>query len=56
MPQVSPTHSVKDTARKVYHNNSACTERNNIETRYLRQGTGGRPLCEHCARNNAQGK
>ena len=53
MPKVSPTHSSE---RDVYHDNSACTERNNIETRYLQQGSGGKRLCEHCASLNREGK
>lgn len=56
MPYAAPIHSVKETARKVYHDNSACTERNNIEDKYRRSGTGGRPLCDHCQRLNSQGK
>jgi len=50
MPMVLPFHSENpnalrgliDMARAVYHNNSACTEGNNIEYQYLRAGTGGR--------------
>ena len=45
-----PFHSVKLYAPQVYHNDTRCTEGNNIEPQYLRQGTGGRPLCKHCAR------
>ena len=37
---------------KVYHNNDACTEGNNIESRNRVSGTGGLPLCEHCKRLN----
>ena len=54
MPQTSRTwHSV---LRDVYHNNTACTEGNNIERRYLRSGTGGKALCRHCAFLNARGR
>lgn len=57
MPLTAPFHSTNTNAFRglmglgslVYHNNSACTEGNNIEARYLAPGTGGRPLCEHCA-------
>ncbi len=56
MPKVAPIHSVKQYAPQVYHDNSACTERNNIERQYIRQGTGNRRLCEHCADLNRQGK
>lgn len=55
MAKVAPTYSV-EVGRDVYHNNNRCTERNNIETRNERQGTGGRRLCHHCATLNAQGK
>jgi hypothetical protein len=47
MAKVAPFHSVKQT---VYHNNNQCTEGNNIEPQNKRQGTGGKPLCSHCAR------
>ncbi len=53
MPKVSPTNSSQE---DVYHNNSLCTERNNIETRYLQQGTDGKRLCKHCERLNREGK
>jgi len=51
--KVNPTHAEESS---VHHNNNQCTERNNIETRNLRQGTGGKPLCQHCKRINAGGK
>lgn len=50
MAVVSTFHSLKPATRQVYHNNSSCTEGNNIERRYLAQGSGGRRLCEHCYR------
>jgi len=34
----------------VHHNNDRCTEGNNIETYNRLAGTGGKPLCHHCAR------
>lgn len=35
----------------VYHNDTRCTEGNNIEPRYFRIGVGvGRTLCDHCRR------
>ena len=49
----SPWHSIK---QNVHHDNTNCTEGNNIEPEYLRQGTGGKPLCHHCARLDAQGR
>jgi len=49
MAKVSPFHSTR-TGETVHHNNDSCTEGNNIEDRYKASGTGGRPLCAHCAR------
>jgi len=53
MTKVNPTHSIDS---DVYHNNNKCTERNNIEPKNLRQGTGGKRLCSHCKRLNSEGK
>ena len=53
MPKKAPWHSVKE---NVYHNNTKCTEGNNIEKENLRTGTGGKRLCTHCAELNRQGK
>lgn len=53
MPRVAPWHSI---LQNRYHNNTLCTEGNNIEPKYRRSGTGGKPLCAHCARLNAQGR
>jgi hypothetical protein len=53
--KVAPTYSA-ERGRDRYHNNDKCTERNNIETYNLRQGTDGRQLCHHCAKLNAEGK
>jgi hypothetical protein len=50
MAKVAPFHSSKQSDKKVYHNNSSCTEGNNIEKHYLKPGTDGRPLCERCAK------
>lgn len=47
MAKVSPFHSIK---QNVYHDNNKCTEGNNIEKVNLRQGTGGKPKCLHCAK------
>ncbi len=54
MPKVKTTYSKKE--KRVYHNNSACTERNNIERENVVQGTGGLPLCNSCKTLNSQGK
>jgi hypothetical protein len=56
MPTVAANHSVKPNTPRVYHNNSRCVERNNIEAGDRRQGTGGRPLCVNCCSLKAQGK
>lgn len=56
MSKVAPTYSVKPYAPQVYHDNDKCTERNNIERENVRSGTGGRPLCQHCAALNRSGK
>lgn len=50
MAKVSPFHSVKPNSSNVYHDNSACTEGNNIEAKYKKAGTDGRPKCAHCSR------
>jgi hypothetical protein len=46
MAKVAAFHSIK---QSVHHNNSKCTEGNNIEKENKREGTGGKPLCKHCA-------
>lgn len=48
--KTTPWHSKKEADRKVYHDNTECTEGNNIEAKYRQSGTGGRPRCEHCQR------
>jgi hypothetical protein len=47
--QVTPFHSVSFVASKVHHNQSACADGDKIETRYMRSGTAGLPLCRACA-------
>lgn len=53
MPRTNPWHSIMQNR---HHNNTRCTEGNNIESQYRRSGTGGKPLCAHCARLNAEGR
>jgi hypothetical protein len=48
--RIAPWHSAKETDRSVYHDNTGCTEGNNIEARYRRAGSDGRPKCSHCSR------
>lgn len=38
----------------VYHNNSQCTEGNNIERGNVQQGTGGKRLCNRCSGLNSK--
>ena len=51
--KTNPWHSIKS---DVYHNNSKCTTRNNIERVNIRNGTGNKPLCKECKKLNKQGK
>ena len=50
MAKTGQFHSKKVGTKNVYHDNTSCTEGNNIETYNKVAGTGGRPKCEHCAR------
>ena len=50
MSKVSPWHSVKLNDPQVHHNETQCKTGNNIERENRREGTGGRPLCQECAR------
>ncbi|MBK7233807.1 MAG: hypothetical protein IPH93_16485 [Saprospiraceae bacterium] len=52
MAKSAPFHSVRETDKQVYHNNSSCTEGNNIEPQYRRSGTDNRPLCKSCEKIN----
>ncbi len=56
MPRTAPWHSIEPNTRNVYHDNTKCTEGNNIETENLRRGTAGREICEHCKRLDATGQ
>lgn len=47
MTKTSPWHA-KDS--DVYHDNTKCTEGNNIEPRNKLSGTGGKRKCDHCQR------
>ena len=53
MPPKDPWHSIKS---DVHHNNTNCNTGNNIERENIRQGTGGKPLCEECKNLKKQGK
>jgi len=47
MSKLAPFHSTRP-GTTVHHDNSKCTEGNNIEAQYKKSGTGGHPLCQHC--------
>lgn len=53
--KTSAWHSIRP-GETVHHDNTVCTEGNNIETHYRRSGTGGRPLCHHCKQLDDAGK
>jgi hypothetical protein len=53
--KTSAWHSIRP-GETVHHDNTACTEGNNIETHYRRSGTGGKPLCDHCKKLDDAGK
>ncbi len=48
MAKVPAFHSKRPGTAK-YHNDNKCTEGNNIESYNRVPGTGGLPLCHHCA-------
>jgi hypothetical protein len=57
MPKMSPVHSSDpNNNRHVHHDNSACTEQNNIEAKWRKSGTNNWPLCHHCKTLNDEGK
>jgi hypothetical protein len=45
---VRPWHSIRETDRKVYHDDAQCGEAETVDARYRRDGTDGRRKCEHC--------
>lgn len=49
MAKTNPWHSKRESDPKVYHDNTSCTEGNNIETYNRVEGTGGRRRCERCS-------
>ena len=48
----APWHSIHS---DVYHDNTECNTGNNIDPKHLRQGTGGKTLCNECASLNQGG-
>ena len=53
MPTVRPWYATRPVATK-HHDNTRCTEGNNIEGRNLAHGTGNLHLCRRCAELNAK--
>jgi len=51
--KTSPWHAKESS---VHHDNTTCTEGNNIEPRNRLSGTGGKPKCAHCERLDREGK
>ena len=53
MAKVASFHSANPNLapdKRVYHDESTCTEGNNIEPHYKRSGTDNRPKCKTCVR------
>jgi hypothetical protein len=48
MAKTTPWHSTRPDDKKVHHDETRCTEGNNIEARYKKSGTGGYPKCNRC--------
>lgn len=48
MAKVPAFHSKAPNDPKVYHDDSTCTEGNNIEAKNKVPGTGGYPRCKNC--------
>jgi hypothetical protein len=46
--KIPPFHSKQVWHRAVYHDESRCTEGNNIEPHNRLPGKGGRPKCDRC--------
>jgi hypothetical protein len=56
MPQAQrPWHSTRQGETK-YHDNTACTEGNNIERYNFAWGKGNLTLCHHCADLDRRGQ
>ena len=51
MQKTLPWHSV---AERIYHNNLQCRSGGAISDSARREGSGGKRLCEDCARLNAK--
>jgi hypothetical protein len=53
MPHDKPIFSIERNS-EFYHDNTSCTDRNSIETKNLRVGTGGKKLCPQCHKLNLE--
>lgn len=56
MPETVPFHSSSPLAPRVFHNNVACVDSQQIDPRHWRVGDAGRPLCSVCARLNVKAR
>jgi len=56
MPRIAPWYSIKPNDPQVYHDNTECTEGNNIELENKRSGTDGRRKCLPCQRLDNEGR
>jgi len=55
MPKKDPWYST-DPKEKRHHDNTRCGPGSEIPPHNKRNGTGGHPLCDDCARLNREGK
>jgi hypothetical protein len=46
--KLRPWHSIRETDRKVWHDDARCSEARGIEEQFRREGTEGRRKCEEC--------
>lgn len=53
MPQTAAWHSIKE---HVHHNNTKCGPGSEIPAHNRLPGTGGKPICQDCAKLNREGK
>ncbi len=53
MPVAAPWNSTKENR---YHNNTKCGPGSEIPPANRQSGTGGKPLCDDCAKLNKEGK
>lgn len=53
MPRTYPWHSYRE---YVHHDNTRCGPGSEIPAHNRVQGTGGKPLCQDCAKLDAAGK